>query len=72
MTQPTASLFAGALDHLMRHSLSGCGQAARHAADLLEQLSARPDVDRETRSLCERMSDALEASQPGRLGGAHG
>lgn len=59
MTQPTASLFAGALDHLMHHNLTGCGQAARHAAQLLEQLSEQPDVDSRTRGLCERMSDAL-------------
>ncbi len=72
MTQPTASLYAGALDHLIRHSLTGCGQAARHAAQLLEQLSEQPDVDGETRGLCERMSDALEAGRHGRLGGEHG
>lgn len=59
MTQPTASLFAGALDHLIRHSLTGCGQAAHHAAHLLEQLSTQPDVDSDTRCLCEQMSDAL-------------
>lgn len=65
MTQPTASLFAGALDHLMHHSLTGCGQTARHAVQLLEQLSEQPDVDSHTRGLCERMSAALEAREGG-------
>lgn len=59
MTQPTALLFAGALDHLMRHHLTGCRHATHHAACLLERLSARLDVDRETRCLCERMSESL-------------
>lgn len=59
MTQPTAMLFAGALDHLIRHSLTGCGQAAHHAAQLLERLSAQPDVDSDTRDQCEHMSKAL-------------
>lgn len=59
MTQPTALLFAGALDHLMRHHLTGCRHAAQHAASLLERLSARPDVDGETQCLCERMSESL-------------
>lgn len=59
MTQPTATLFAGALDHLMRHSLTGCSHAAHHAAHLLERLSDQPDVDSETRRLCGRMSEVL-------------
>jgi|GEM_PF-1650034 len=59
MTQPTATLLAGALDLLMRHSLTGCGQAAHRAASLLERLSVRPDVDSDTRRLCERMGEAL-------------
>lgn len=61
MTQPTAALFAGALDNLMRHTLTGCCQAAHHAAHLLERLSDQPDVDSETRCLCGRMCEALEA-----------
>lgn len=54
------ALFAGALDHLMRHALTGCEQAAHHAAQLLDVLSERPDVDSETRCLCGRMCRLLE------------
>ncbi len=55
------ALYAGALDHLMRHALTGCGQAAHQAARLLDALAERADVDQETRSLCGRMCDRLEA-----------
>ncbi len=67
MTQPTANLFAGALDHLLHHRFTGCSQAAYHAAQLLARLAEQPDVDGRTRSLCEQMSDALaaDAKMPG-------
>lgn len=55
------SLIAGALDHLMRHTLTGCAQAAHHAARLLDRLSDRADLDSEMRCLCNRMSEYLEA-----------
>jgi hypothetical protein len=55
------ALYAGALDQLMRHTLTGCGQAAHQAARLLDALSERSDVDQETRSLCERMGELLDA-----------
>ena len=55
------ALIAGALGHLIRHSLTGCEQAALHAAQLLDVLSERADLDREMRSLCDRMSERLEA-----------
>lgn len=55
-----APLLAGALDQLMRHSLTGCRQAAHQAARLLDALSERVDVDQETRRLCGRMCDKLE------------
>lgn len=54
------ALYAGALDHLMRHALTGCGQAAHQAARLLDALTERVDVDHETRSLCGRMCELLE------------
>lgn len=63
----SATLFAGALDHLMRHVLTGCGHSAHHAAQMLERLSEQPDVDRETRCLCGRMSQALDAANPQQL-----
>jgi hypothetical protein len=55
-------LIAGALDHLMRHTLTGCEKAAHHAAQLLDLLSERQDMDSETRGLCDRMCDYLESS----------
>ncbi len=54
------ALYAGALDQLMRHELTGCRQAAHQAARLLDVLSERVDVDQETRRLCGRMCDMLE------------
>ncbi len=54
------ALFAGALDHLMRHTLTGCEHAAHHAAQLLSVLAEHADVDSETRCLCDRMCDFLE------------
>lgn len=55
------ALLTGALDHLMRHSLTGCRQAAHQAARLLDALSERADLDGETRTLCGRMCDRLES-----------
>jgi hypothetical protein len=54
------ALFAGALDHLMHHTLTGCEHAAHHAVQLLDVLADRPDVDSETRLLCGRMCERLE------------
>ena len=54
------TLYAGALDQLMRHALTGCGRAAHQAARLLDALSERHDVDQETRALCGRMCEQLE------------
>lgn len=61
------ALLTGALDHLMRHSLTGCEHAAHQATRLLEVLSERSDVDNETRRLCGRMCEKLEAG----WGGSH-
>lgn len=55
------ALITGALDHLMHHALTGCGHAAYQAAQLLEVLSERSDLDSDTRSLCGRMSEHLES-----------
>lgn len=54
------ALITGALDHLMRHTLTGCAHAAHHAAQLLDTLSERADLDSETRCLCGRMCELLE------------
>lgn len=60
------ALFAGALDQLMRHSLTGCNKAAHQAARLLDALSEQADVDSDTRKLCGRMCERLEAGSGGR------
>ena len=61
---PTAELWAGALSLLLIHNESGCPHSALNAARLLERLSDAPDLDDETRGLCERASNRL--SQPAR------
>jgi len=66
------ALVTGALDQLMRHSLTGCGQAAHQAARLLDVLSESPSLDQETRSLCGRMCDRLEAGPEVVHGVSHG
>lgn len=57
----TQVLLADALDHLMRYRLTGCRHSGRHAAHLLDQLTAQPDLDDDTRCLCGRMGEALKA-----------
>jgi hypothetical protein len=52
-------LWAAALNLLLRHELNGCRHAARQAAGLLERLAEQPEVDRDTRALCECMSERL-------------
>lgn len=54
------ALYVGALDHLMRHALTGCAHAAHQASRLLDALSDRADVDSETRALCGKMCERLE------------
>ncbi len=56
---PTIELWAGALSLLLRHNETGCQQSARQAACLLERISETPEVDAETRSLCERAGQRL-------------
>lgn len=57
---PNTELFAGALSQLLRHDLSGCPRATRQAAELLDRLAQRPDLDDETRDLCDRMCARLD------------
>jgi len=59
-TTPTTALLTGALDHLMRHQLTGCTQAAHQAARLLDALAESADVDVITRGLCGQMCDRLQ------------
>ncbi|MEW6678449.1 MAG: hypothetical protein AB1421_11050 [Pseudomonadota bacterium] len=67
----STALVTGALDQLMRHSLTGCRQAAHQAARLLDVLSESPDLDQDTRSLCGLMCDRLEAGEGGIRGVSH-
>ncbi|NTV11923.1 MAG: hypothetical protein HGA47_14320 [Zoogloea sp.] len=56
---PSNPLWAGALSLLLRHSLTGCVHSAHQAADLLDRLADSPELDRETRNLCEEVSQRL-------------
>lgn len=53
---PNIELWAGALSLVLRHDLTGCALSARQAADLLARIADNPNVDRETRALCEEAS----------------
>lgn len=61
---PPPGLWAGALSLLLRHNRSGCPHSARQAADLLDRLAAFPDLDDETRQLCEQESERLSSLRP--------
>lgn len=63
---PSTELWAGALSLLLRHHETGCRQSARQAAHLLECISNTPELDQDTRSLCERASQRLADLTPGR------
>jgi hypothetical protein len=54
------ALLEGALGHLLRYALDGCGHSRQVAARLLDRLADQPGIERDTRRLCTRMSDALE------------
>ena len=58
---PPPELWAGALSLLLIHGESGCPHSALNAARLLDRLCDSPDVDEETRALCERASSRLTA-----------
>ena len=53
---PNTELWAGALSLVLRHDLTGCTHSARQAAALLARIADHPDVDLETRTLCEEAS----------------
>lgn len=53
---PNIELWAGALSLVLRHDLTGCALSARQAADLLSRIADNPEVDRETRALCDEAS----------------
>lgn len=51
----------GALSLLLRHGETGCSRSAQLAAELLDRLADAPDLDPDTRALCERASCRLTA-----------
>lgn len=53
---PDNALFAGALSLVLRHDLTGCAQSAQQAAAVLARIADQPDIDQETRALCEEAS----------------
>lgn len=53
---PNTELWAGALSLVLRHDLTGCTLSAQQAASLLARIAENPDVDEETRTLCEEAS----------------
>jgi hypothetical protein len=60
ITTAQPELFRGALDHLMRHLLTGCAQSAQRAALLLGRIESAASTDAELRDTCERMREQLE------------
>lgn len=54
------ALLEGALGHLLRYALDGCGHSRQVAVRLLDRLADQPGIEGDTRRLCTRMSDALE------------
>lgn len=58
---PPTTLWAGALSLLLIHQETACPHAARNAARLLERISNAADLDDDTRHLCERASQRLDA-----------
>lgn len=61
---PPNDLWAGALSLLLRANETGCPKSVRQAADLLDRLADSPDLDSDTRNLCQRASDRLDATMP--------
>ncbi|MEW5891674.1 MAG: hypothetical protein AB1697_00815 [Pseudomonadota bacterium] len=61
MQTERSEILAAALDNLVRYSVTGCGQAARRAADLLERLSEAGELDGDMRRLYGQLSEALSA-----------
>ena len=58
---PSPGLWAGALNLVLRHHMTGCSLAAHQAATLLERIAGCPEVDDDTRALCEQASLHLDS-----------
>lgn len=61
---PSPELWAGALSLLLRHHQTGCSLTARQAATVLDRIADSPEVDADTRALCEDASFRLSAANP--------
>lgn len=59
MQTEQSDILAAALDNLVRFSVTGCGQAARRAAGLLERLSESPEADADMRRMYSSLSEML-------------
>lgn len=53
-------LLSGALDNLIHHTLTGCGQSAQRAIILLSRLESALETDSELQDACQRMREHLE------------
>jgi hypothetical protein len=58
-----SGLFAAALSQVLGHELTECRREGRHADDLLDRLLCEPDLDAETRWLCEEKVRRLTAKE---------
>lgn len=58
-----SELWAGALSLILIHEESGCPHSALNAARILDRLCAAPDIDEDTRALCERASNRLSSGK---------
>ena len=59
LMMPSPELWAGALSLILIHDESGCPHSALNAARILDRLCAAPEIDDDTRALCERASNRL-------------
>lgn len=59
LMMPSPELWAGALSLILIHDESGCPHSALNAARILDRLCATPEIDEDTRALCERASNRL-------------
>lgn len=59
MQTEQSDILAAALDNLVRYSVTGCGQAARRAADLLERLAELGGIDDDMRRMYGHLSEAI-------------
>lgn len=59
MQAEQTEIMVAALDNLVRYSVTGCGQSARRAADLLERLSEAGGVDNDMHRMYGHLSEVI-------------